>query len=247
MIGTRTCATPLVLVGSLLLAACGLGASDESSIAELDPAVAKALSAPLMTDPDLARLNEANAALSGSRDHSLPLLVTTPQAIRDAQDRAIALAGGRSALASLPEPESLPDEGEESPLVLLEDVARRVNAADACLADVRYSAVWASKLPDRLPVYPRGAVTEAFGRDGPDCTVRAVRFVSPVPPGDMLQFYATIAGQEKYTLTYRASKQLWQLEGHKPDTAFMVEVRPSLLGGQEVDLIVVSGSAVSPR
>lgn len=242
-----SCATPLALAGALLLAACGFGESGEPVPAELDPAVAQALSAPLMSDPDLARLNEANAALTGSGDHSLPLQVANAEAIRDAQDRAIALAGGRSSLVEMPEPEAIADAPADSPLVLLEDVASRVADSRTCLSEVRYSAAWAARLPASHPVFPRGAVTEAFGQDGRTCALRATRFVTPVPAEDIVQFYATLARREKIAFTYSVSEQLWRLEGGKPGMDFVVEVRPSLLGGQEVDLVVASGSAVSPR
>ena len=128
------CATPLALAGVLLLAACGFGETDDTGPADLDPAVAQALNAPLMTDPDLTALNEANAALTGSTDHSLPLPVANPEAIRDAQDRAIALVGGHSALAQLPQPEEIAEEPGDSPLVLLEDVATRVSDRKACFS-----------------------------------------------------------------------------------------------------------------
>lgn len=239
--------TPVALAGALLLAACGFGEPDEPGPTELDPAVAQALNAPLMSDPDLASLNEANAALTGSSDHSIPLQVANAEAIRDAQDRAIVLAGGRSALVELPEGEEIADAPGDSPLVLLEDVASRVSDNQACLSGWRYSAAWAAKLPASQPVFPRGAVTEAFGQDSRTCTLRAVRFVTPVPAGDIVQFYATLATREKAAFTYSVTEQLWRLEGGKPGMAFVVEVRPSLLGGQEVDLVTASGSAVSPR
>ena len=241
------CATPLALAGVLMLAACGFGETDDTGPADLDPAVAQALNAPLMTDPDLTALNEANAALTGSTDHSLPLPVANPEAIRDAQDRAIALVGGHSALAQLPQPEEIAEEPGDSPLVLLEDVATRVSDRKACFSGLRYSAVWAARMPASLPLFPRGAVTEALGRDGRDCALRAVRFATPVLAEDILQFYATRATRDKLAYTYSASERLWRLEGRKPGLAFVVEVRPALLGGQEVDLVVASSSAVSSR
>lgn len=247
MVTSRPRATPLVLACLLLLGACGFGAAEEPEEAELDPAVARALEAPLMTDPDLAGLNEANAALTGSRDHSLPTLVATQEAVRDAQDQAIRLAGGRSGLAELPPAKPIEAITEESPLVLLEDVAARMQLPQTCLAGVRYSTGWAARLPARLPVYPRGAVVEAFGRDGTGCAMRAVRFASPVPAQEILRFYATLAARDGFTVTYGESTGLWRIEARKADARLLVEVRPSLLEGQEIDLVSAAGTAVSRR
>ena len=243
----RTCATPTALAALLLLGGCGAEEPRADTGLDLDPAVAKALSAPLLTDPDLAGINEANAALTGSRDQSLPLLIATPEAIREAQDRAIALVGGRSGLAELPPTDDLAGEGGESPLVLLDDLALRVAPAPACQEKIRYSAVWAGRLPDRLPVYPRGAVIEALGQDEAGCALRAVRFVSPVPAEDILRFFATLAAREQIEVAYSANDKQWRIEGGKPGARLLVEVRPSLLEGQEVDLVYASGSAISPR
>lgn len=247
MVTSRPRATPLVLASTLLLAACDLGSVDEPEDAELDPAVARALEAPLMTDPDLAGLNEANAALTGSRDHSLPTMVATQEAVRDAQDQAIRFAGGRSGLGELPAAEPIDTTVGESPLVLLEDVATQHDLPPTCLDGVRYSASWAARLPARLPVYPRGAVVEAFGRDGRDCTIRAVRFSSPVPAQEILRFYATLATQEGFAITYGETTGLWRIEASKAGARVLVEVRPSLVEGQEVDLVSVAGTAVSRR
>lgn len=247
MVRSRSKATLSVVACTLLLAACG--DADEPAVRsdEIDPAVARSLNAPLMTDPDLAGLNEANAALTGSRDHSLPALVDNPEAVRAAQDRAIALVGGRDRLLELPEAEALDSEPGESPLVLLEDVVKAVVTPDKCLTDARLSAAWAARLPAQFQVYPRGAVIEALGRDGSDCALRAVRFASPVPSEDIMRFYATLARKDGFAITYYSDGVVSRLAGRKRGSALVVELRPSLLAGQEVDLIHAAGSVVSLR
>ncbi|OZA90792.1 MAG: hypothetical protein B7X57_10945, partial [Erythrobacter sp. 34-65-8] len=98
MKSARSCAMPLALVAPLLLAACSDAPGEIGPQEDIDPAVAHALNEPLMTDPDLVSSNEANAALTGSQDHSLPADIATPEAIREAQDRAVALLGGSGAV-----------------------------------------------------------------------------------------------------------------------------------------------------
>lgn len=247
MVRSRTTATPALFAAALLLAACGDDDLDGGSTAEIDPAVEKALLAPLLTDPDLAALNEANAALTGSRDQSLPLVIATPEAIRQAQDRAVDILGGHSRVVELPGPAAMRADAGESPLVLLEDVVAEVVPAKICLAEAHYAFVWAARLPDRLPVFPRGAVIEALGQDHPQCALRAVRFASPVPAEDILRFYATLAAREQIGVTYGKADGLWRIEGSRPGAVLRVEVRPSLLSGQEVDLVYASGNEISPR
>ena len=247
MVRCQTSATLLAIVCTLVLAACGGAVEPDSKVDELDPAVARSLDAMLMTDPDLAGLNEANAALTASRDHSLPALVDSPDAVRDAQDLAIALVGGRDRLIELPEAEALDGEPGESPLVLLDDVVSDMVKPEACLNGVRLSANWAAKLPASLPVYPRGSVTEALGRDGSDCALRAVRFVSPVPSDEIMRLYVTLARKEGFTSTYESNGDVSRLTGRKVGSVMIVEIRPSLLAGREVDLIQAAGPAVSLR
>lgn len=247
MVRCQSSATLLAIACTLVLAGCQGADEPTGKVDELDPAVARSLDAMLMTDPDLAGLNEANAALTASRDHSLPALIDNPDAVRDAQDRAIALLGGRDRLIELPEAEALSGEPGESPLVLLDDVVSATVKPEACLSGVKMSANWAARLPASLPVYPRGSVIEALGQDGSDCALRAVRYASPVPSDEIMRFYATLARKEGFTATYRSNGKVSRLTGRKAGSVMVVEIRPSLLAGQEVDLIHAAGPAVSLR
>lgn len=235
---------PLALVAPLLLAACSDAPGEIGPQEDLDPAVAHALNEPLMTDPDLVSSNEANAALTGSQDHSLPADIATPEAIREAQDRAVALLGGSGAVPRLPEPGPLSPEGEVSPLVMLEGVATQVPGLEKCLAGARYGFGWAALLPDSVPVFPRGATIEALGSDRQGCAFRAVRFRSPVPAEDLAAFYFGKASQGGYAVTYRRGDDVWQIEGRKGGARLLVRGRPSFLGHQEIDL--VTGGAGPP-
>jgi hypothetical protein len=48
-----------------------------------------------------------------------------------------------------------------------------------------------------LPVYPRGHTLVAGGSDQAGCKLRAVRYVTPVEPGDVIAFYHASAGAAK--------------------------------------------------
>lgn len=226
------------LAAVLALAGCGGSAKDESgALPEPDPAVGRALNAALMSDPDLSGLNEANAALSGPGDEALPRVLDTPEAIRDATDRALRLTAGATESVTLPDPAPLAGGGDGSPLVLLEEVVASEPAARACLPGSRYSARWAAQLPEALPVYPRGTVIEALGRSGPPCTLQAVRFVSPVPADAIRRFYHVMAGRAGFSLRYSAGEDAWRIEGRRSGARLVIEGRESLLGGHEVDLV----------
>lgn len=70
----------IVLCLPLLLAGCGeRAAPDRASVPQDDPLLSAALAEPLMTDPDLATLNMANAATAMS--------LGTPEPAEQLEDR----------------------------------------------------------------------------------------------------------------------------------------------------------------
>ncbi len=229
---------PCVLA-AVMLAGCSDAGDAGDPLSEIDPAIARALNDQLMSDPDLVSINEANAALTRSSDHSVPADVDTPEAIREAQDRAVVLLGGTRSVPDLPEAELLEAEDSESPLVMLEDVAQAVGAAGACMKDVRYASEWAARTPAPFPVFPRGIVIEAFGLDNSGCSLRAVRFRSAVPGNDIARFYLGRAKKAGYSAEYAANETDWQVSGNKGSARFLVRSRPSIMGHQEIDLITL--------
>ena len=206
---------------------------------EPDPVVVQALNDQLMVDPDLVGQNEANAALSGSSDASIPLTVATQEAIREATQRAEAMLAERGGGSPLPEPARLERVGNVSPLETLGQQAAQIPDGGRCLASARYSAIWAARLPEALPVYPRGSTMEALGSDEGGCRLRAVRFHSPVPLGEIASFYYGLAKAEGYSVRYLAAEGQFRLEGEKGSRRFAVQLRPSLEGLSEADLVVL--------
>lgn len=152
-----------------------------------DPQIAQALDDPLMTDPDLANRNEAAAALRVESDSSLPVLAATPEFIAGARAEAVALTRGADRLGPLP-----PAREKVVAVIPLgaEAQLETMNTTGSCRERLQIGSIWAARMPTGVPIYPRGAVQSAAGFDAPGCRVRAVTFTAPIPPEEMLAFYA---------------------------------------------------------
>lgn len=221
-----------MLIGSL--AACDR-ATDVDMPTEFDPAVAQALGDQLMVDPDLVGQNEASAALTGGSDQSLPLEIATTEAIRDAKQKALVLAGKNGVLPDLPKPGLL---GQSASVSILADEVSRVVGPSQCMAGARQSAIWAARLPDALPIYPRGATQDAWGSDASGCAFRAIRFTTPIAQTDVAAFYVAIAHKAGFRPRYLAGEDERRIEGSRGPTRLAVHLRPGLDDTTEVDLIV---------
>ncbi len=231
----------LMLLAVVPLAACsGATAGGERVLAERDPAVVQALADQLMVDPDLVSQNEAGAALTGGSDQSLPLEIATPEAVRDAERQAAVLLRASGADIDLPDPAPLPHDSASPPLMLA-DVAARLPDAAECLGVASQSAVWAARLPDALPVYPRGATQDALGSDAPRCALRAVRFTSPVPAENIARFYFAKTSRAGLDPGYSSDGEQHRIEGRRGSIRFAVHLRPLPSGSSEIDLVVVTG------
>lgn len=219
-----------------LLAACSDDPEDDTT-GEMDPASEQALNEDLMTDPDLAGSNEANAALSGSSDGSLPTINRSPEAIASARSRAVQMVGGADALKTAPSPRAM-SEGDTATRAMTQAARAAVSPGGLNCADrVEYTTSWAAKLPPAFPVYPRGSTIEAAGSDEGSCALRVVTFRTPVPLDDVLAFYHTRAldngfGAEHVTL---AGDNI--LSGTKGDDAYVIYGRRLPSGLTEIDLV----------
>ena len=74
----------------VLIAGCGDKGNDKAEADAMDPASEQALNDELMTDPDLAGRNEANAALSGTGNAAIPNIDKSPRAMTCSPSIAIA-------------------------------------------------------------------------------------------------------------------------------------------------------------
>jgi acyl dehydratase len=97
---------------------------------------------------------------------------------------------------------------------------------------------WSLQLPQALPIYPRGHLVEAAGNDTLGCRLRVVRFVTPVAPGDVIDFYHSRAKTAHLDLRHVAAEGVAVLEGSKGAAAYAVQARRRSDGLTEADIVV---------
>lgn len=205
-----------------LLAGCG---KESPAPAPSGTAAAGPLGAQIAVDPGL--LGESAAASDAPR---LPADQRSPAAIEAARKDAVKLAGGTIEAAPAPSAE------DSAPL------AKSVAMINPDCADkARHAPQWANALPDALPVYPRAAVQDAAGTDEGGCRLRVVNFITPVAPGDVVNFYYTHARKAGYDAQHRLDGKDHVLGGAKERAAYVLYIRTLANGLTEVDLVSNAG------
>lgn len=188
----RLCA----LLPLMALAACdpagGDAARGDALIAQ-DPVIARALHDPLLTDPDLASRNEANAAIGFADSNALPVLGGSPAevtATREAMRLALLENG---ALPELSAPE--PGEGGAvlGPMSDAGALLAAVSAPATCAGALKEDFALAASLPAPAAIPPRAMVVQAGGAETAGCHLRIVRYLSAAPFDDVLQFHFVTA------------------------------------------------------
>ena len=230
---------PLLLAScALLLASCG---GDDASVSEPedDPALSGSLDEPIMVDPDLVGQNRANSAADmPSQDGSLPTVDNNPEAIAAARAEALRLVGGPGRMRKAPDGRevsgSLP---ADASLTAAARAAAAPGANPNCAERAQYTMQWAARLPGPFPVYPRGAVQEAAGTDAAGCALRVVNFVTPVPLGEVMDFYFTRARNAGFSAQRVLQDGDDVLAGIKGEASFVVYARRLPSGSTEVDLV----------
>jgi hypothetical protein len=220
------------LASLVLLAACGVRAERAQPAREVDPAVAAALAAPLLSDPDLVTLDRSRAALSdpGPLDGSLPPEDYAPATVAAARAEAAALVG-KTAAPALAKGSPCEECGRET----LAGRARGI--APGCRGET--DLVWSLRLPADLPVYPKAHLRDALGSDAAACPLRAASFTAPVPPSEVLGFYRAIAARAGFALRSAGPAALI---GRRPDGARLaVIVRQAGDDLAQFDLVFAGG------
>src|SRR6187551_2002045 len=228
---------------SLPLAGCGWGDDEAEPIAEDDPALTGALGDQITTDPDLTQQNRADsAAFIPSQDGSLPTVESGAEAIAAARTEALRLVGGPGKMRKAPDPQ---ERSGTLPADATLTAAARAAAAPGgngdCAARAQYTMQWAARLPAAFPVYPRGAVQEAAGSDASGCSLRVVNFVTPVPLGEVMDFYYSRARAAGFSAQRVLQDGDDVLGGVKGAASYMVYARRLPTGNTEVDLITSGG------
>lgn len=226
------CVAPLAL-----LVACSERAEDEAADDAMDPASEQALNDELMTDPDMAGRNEANAALSGTGNAAIPNIDKSSRAIEAARARAAELVGGSGDLVRAPAAKTIAANAPDTGAMVAAARAAVAPGGANCAESVQYSSAWAAKLPAAFPVYPRANTQEAAGTDEGNCALRIVSFVTPVPLEDVLAFYATRAKGAGYSVDHAIKSGDNILSGTKAASAYVVYGRRLPAGVTQVDLV----------
>ena len=195
-----------------------------------DPAIAQAVSAPILTDPDLVSLDKRFAVMAdpATLDASLPPDDFAPQTIVLARAEAAGLTAGATAAAV-----AQGEDCKECDAVLLAERARVLDPA--CPANLEKDLEWALRLPGDLPIYPKAHLREAVGNAGGRCQARGASFTAPVPAGEVLAFYRAIAAKAGYGLRQAGTSGL---VGSRGSSRLAVFVRPQPGGLAQFDLLI---------
>lgn len=222
----------------LPLAACSAEPAPRDPVQDPDPAVRQALGEQITIDPDLALMDESNAALTGPVDQSIPPVIATREAIDAARQEAAQMVGGSDALMRLELPGTAGAALPETTRFSVIELAREAGVSDACLARASLTAIWAARLPQPVPIYPRGNTREAAGSDERGCNWRAVRFATPVPVEDVARFYATMLIKAGMKFSTARREEALVLTGRRGAERVMVALEQSPAGITEAGLVV---------
>ncbi|WP_296718356.1 hypothetical protein [Erythrobacter sp.] len=230
------CTSCLILIA--LLAACSGESEDRLPVDPLasDPVVARALHDPLMSDPDLASRNEANALLGFAGDTGLPMLPATPESARAAREAArieLLVSGD-----IVPLPAASADGG---PVVAAdataEDLLAVMRAPERCSDAIKEGFVWAVDPPPVAAIMPHGMVVQAAGARSAPCDLRIIRYRTPAAPDDVLQYHLTRAVRAGLRPVVYADPAASLSALGENGEALSVHVRHSASGMTAVDLL----------
>jgi len=210
------------LVTLLALAACARATPPAPRQTEADPAVARAVMAPLLADPELVALDRDPLAAALPPDDFASATVTAARAearklLAGAELRALAEGGACRGCDAL----------------LVE--ARAALLGPGCRARLAPGLEWSLRLPADLPIYPKSHLRDAAGSDEPSCPTRAASFTAPVPAAEVAAFYRALAARAGYDLR---SAGAHAVVGRRGQQRMAVIVRPGEGGFARFDLIV---------
>ena len=230
-------------LGAWMLSACAENAQPGEALVEDDPATIAALADAITTDPDLAQQNRADSvAFIPSQDGSLPTIDGGAEAVAAARAEALQLVGGPGRMRKAPDPVAV---AGALPAGATLSAAARAAAAPGgdseCAARAQYTMQWAARLPAAFPVYPRAAVQEAAGTDAAGCSLRVVNFVTPVPLGEVMDFYYSRARAAGFSARRVLEDGDDVLGGIRGTASYAIYGRRLATGNTEVDLVTSGG------
>jgi hypothetical protein len=183
-----------------------------ASASPADPAVKSALEDQILVDPQLATKANQHSIRPPDEPYTAPI---PPSERKPSAEGAVPATLGQQAYAKLG------------------------TAKTGCDMAVAYSAVWATKLPADVPIYPQGHVSEAAGSDTPTCHLRIVSYTSGASSQSIADFYSTQGKQAGYALT-TAGDTTTGLRA-KDNAMFKITLSGAANGGTSVDVVSNAG------
>lgn len=230
----------LPLLPAILLSACGEDPKPQAkSVDEGDAALSGALADQIMVDPDLAGQNQAGGGIAvGTGSAALPPEDNSPEAIAAARQEALAMVGGSGKMQEAPKARNVSgNQPVGAELTAASRAAATSRSGADCAGKVQYTMVWADRLPETFPVYPRGNVQEAAGTDQDGCALRVVNFTTPVPLNEVMNFYYTRASAAGFKADRARQGEDDMLGGSKGTSSYVIYTRRLSTGRTEVDLV----------
>lgn len=177
---------------------------EDPAIAQ-DPVIARALNDPLMSDPDLASLNEANAAIGFADSDALPVLRASSVDAQAAREALRLELLGTGPITKLPEPQEGKGGEPLGPMSGAPELLAAVGAPGGCAKHLREDFAIAAALPPVAAIPPDAMVMQAGKANASGCRIHIIRYRSAAPSGDLLQYHLTRAiraglGAKRYAL-----------------------------------------------
>lgn len=230
----------LTLLCLLSTAACAEGEDAHRADAALiaaDPVIARALHDPLMSDPDLASRNEANALLGGADSSALPVFAATPEAARAAREAARIELLEAGPIPELPLARSEERGKALGAMASAADLLAALGAPATCAARLEEDFALAAKLPPAAALPPLAMVVQAGGAAGGDCDLRIIRYHSAAAPKEVLLYHYARARRAGLSAErYAVPEDIIAAEGARGET-LVVHLRTGVHGLTAVDLL----------
>lgn len=180
----------------LLIAACADEArapADDVALIAQDPVIARVLHDPLMSDPDLAMRNGANALLGFTDSGALPVISGSPQAAREAREKARLVLLADGPFPALPPPRNSSRGKPLGPMASGADLVEALGGPAKCAPRLTEDFALAADLPPVAAILPEGMVVQAGGADLAPCRLRIVRYQTPAAIEVVLHYHYVLA------------------------------------------------------
>lgn len=227
-----------VMGAAALLTACGEATEEAppSPVNDIDPQVARALNDPLMIDPDLSHRNEANAAITIGYDHALPSFKANEATASRAREAARLELLEEGPLADLPIPQSPAGLVNLAQVWDVPGVLAALKLPEECQSDIAGDFAFAADMPPGAGIMPHGMVRVAAASNSSACAMRLVRYTTPAPIEDVLQYHFNTADRARIDPVYfEAPERI--VKGERRGKNIEVHARLGSGNLTEVDLV----------